>query len=360
MLEGQTPEGIGETRGAVVLHLTEAFGGGLANAVTQYARSTPEFEHHLIRTVRTRDFVEGGESGLFSSVHDLGVGHLRRLWRFWRAVQDLRPDVVHAHSSWAGVYLRVLPGGRRRPRRVYTPHCFAFERRDFSPLMQRTFRAVEQVLGHRSDVVAGCSQREVVLARRLSGRWTKVVFLPNVAATPVLTHRAEPPTDPRRVVAIGRLDQQKDPDFFAEVVRRCRRNQSAVDFTWVGGPEDSGVAAVLRDLDVTVTGWLPQPQVQDHLEGALAYVHTAQWEGAPVALLEASALGLAVVARSIPPLDDCPPEWLAEDPGGVAARIADLVGDPAVRMSCAAAWADHFAGNTVEAQSAALRVAYTG
>jgi glycosyltransferase involved in cell wall biosynthesis len=59
--------------------------------------------------------------------------------------------------------------------------------------------------------------------------------------------------------------------------------------------------------------------VLDKLRTAQVYLHTAAWEGAPVALLEAAASGLAVVARDIPaissldvPLRRSTPHELAE------------------------------------------------
>ncbi len=69
-----------------------------------------------------------------------------------RLVSQLAPDVVHAHSSFPGVYARaaLLHG----PRLVYTPHCFAFERRDVGWVARSTYRAVERALRGRADLLA--------------------------------------------------------------------------------------------------------------------------------------------------------------------------------------------------------------
>jgi len=58
------------------------------------------------------------------------------------------------------------------------------------------------------------------------------------------------------------------------------------------GDGDPEREAMLRAVGVEVTGWLPQEQVRSRLATATAYVQTSRWEGLPLAVLQAMAVGL--------------------------------------------------------------------
>jgi glycosyltransferase involved in cell wall biosynthesis len=202
---------------------------------------------------------------------------------------------------------------------VYTPHCFAFERRDLNPVVRTSYHTIERVLFRRAAAVAACSPREAELARRLGRRApTRVRYVPNVFRPSAGAARSVSSRGGLRVVGQGRLNLQKDPAFFRRVATAVHAVDPTVEFTWIGGDPESEVEA-MRAVGVETTGWVPRHVVLEHLAEAQVYLHTASWEGAPVALLEAAASGLAVVARDIPamsaldvPLRRSTPEELAE------------------------------------------------
>ena len=69
-----------------------------------------------------------------------------------------QPDLIHLHSSWAGLLGRLVPLGRRKI--VYTPHCYAFERRDLSQVVRIGLWLVEKILSRRNAGVFAVSPRE--------------------------------------------------------------------------------------------------------------------------------------------------------------------------------------------------------
>lgn len=112
----QQPDGGGRHR-PVVLHVVEAFGGGVAAAVRDYARATPECEHHLLCHLRPEAVnLEASWDADFSSVRTLPGGHLANIKATRWAIREVRPDVVHSHSSYAGVYARLAVGHLPRRR----------------------------------------------------------------------------------------------------------------------------------------------------------------------------------------------------------------------------------------------------
>jgi glycosyltransferase involved in cell wall biosynthesis len=93
---------------------------------------------------------------------------------------------------------------------------------------------------------------------------------------------------------------------------------------WVGGGEPAAEQA-LRDVGVLVTGWSPRRSALGWLATADVYVHTAAWEGAPVSVLEAAALGLPIVARRNPSLAALGMPSLSDTPEALIEAIRSLL-----------------------------------
>ncbi len=334
----------------VVLHVVESWGAGVRAAVLRYAAATPEYEHHVLRGTGRSEFASDGEH-VFASVRDLPAGALAAHRAIRDTARELRPAVVHAHSSYAGAFVRATLRDRAAQRIVYSPHCFAFERRDLSPAVRLAVRALEFMLAGNTDTIAACSRAELATASRFGVR---AAYVPNVPST--TSPAAVTPTE--GVVAVGRIGAQKAPGFFRDVVALLRTTATA---TWVGDGDDTDARADLERSGIRVTGWLPSAAAQFTVAGAAAYVHTADWEGFPIAILEAIELGVPVVAREVPTLKGAIATPGLTTPAQVAAAVDELiVGGPVARERNLSAWRELLAGNTAEHQAAALRSLYEG
>jgi glycosyltransferase involved in cell wall biosynthesis len=288
-----------------VLHVSESFGGGVATSIHGMIASAPEAEHTVLILRRRPHF---GHTERRDSVTyiDAGprVGLINSMQQLARAYRELRPDIVHAQSSYAGAYVRALPTIPRAAI-VYTPHCFAFERTDLSRSKQAVIRMVERMLAWRTGTLLAASEHEGRLADSLSGRWRVIRAVNTPDLPPELTDRAEGPgpLDHIRVTSLGRICPQKDPDFFMDVVRIARDRGLDVDWTWIGDG-DARLRAGLEHLGVTVTGWLDRAAALELLASSHICLHTAAWEvGVPMTVLEAARIGLPSVVRNLASID---------------------------------------------------------
>lgn len=256
-------------------------------------RSTPEIEHHVLWPATNGAGPEG-----IASVNELPNGHLSSVQAVRRVAEATRPDIVHAHSSWAGLYARTA----LRTPVVYQPHAFAFSAPTMSAPVRWTAFAVERALSLRTAAFAVLSRDEGALATRLSRR-TPQVRVPNVPTIPVAPRRSDAVSEHPTVVMIGRVGPQKNPAFFAEVALLADRVGFPASFVWIGDGETAAIAELER-AQVQVTGWLDSDGLRTRLQGCDIYLHSADYEGFPLSILDALAAGVPVVARRIPALEE--------------------------------------------------------
>ncbi len=333
-----------------VLHLTEAMGGGVQTALSAYVDATRELEHHIV--FRARDFDTQSDPN-FESARPV-TGSLRDLSAALRdSLSILKPHVLHAHSSWAGFVARTRPS---RTPVVYTPHCFAFRRRDLSPTARRSFWHVEKMLASRTSVLVAASPQEAALARALGH--SHIIVAPHRA--PSLRIPGSTTGRRSRVVlgTMGRVMPQKGVAWFCSLVDRIVRNKLPVDFKWIGSG-DARLEAKLRDRGVIVTGWLTQPRALEELGLLDLYIHSAAWEvGIPYAILEAIASEVPILARAIQELVQSPLRPWTVDLERLSELLPMILADPSHLKALAFRQQPLLLRYTLAAQRSALLRAY--
>lgn len=284
-------------------------------------------------------------------VHCLNVSSptdVRWLGRFRRLLREGDFDVVHSHSPLVGCLARLavrLVPNRARPALVYTEHN---TRRSQHPAL-RALSAVTYPLDDVHIAVSEETRRSVSVAWRRSVH----VVAHGVAAGTIRSRRSE--RDEVRTelgvrpgeVLIGTVANYRPGKDYPTLLRAARLVVDAgVDarFIAVGqGPQEHDVEAEharsgLGDRFVLL-GYRPDPV--HLLAGCDAFVLASTYEGLPVAIMEALALGLPIVASAVggtveavghgsegllvPPSD---PEQLAE-------ALLTLVRDPGLRRRLA-------------------------
>jgi glycosyltransferase involved in cell wall biosynthesis len=338
---------------ATIVHVAESFASGTASAITDFVRNYPEADHHLIYSFRPEAQVHPRELDGFMSAIEMPAGTLSRI-RFLR--RRLRGNViVHAHSSKAGGYVRMAI--RRTTLRpiVYSPHCYAFERRDVTWPVRQWFRVMEWLLSFNTTAYGACSPREARLSR-WSLRRPPIVTLPNVQPRGLPRLNSPAVCPPRRIIGNGRLGTQKDPEFFAAAIAAAAAVHPDIEAVWIGDG-DARYADILRASSVKVTGWLSREQSLEAMAEGDLYLHSASWEGFPISILEAAGMGLPVITRRRPYLSGVDLPVLLDDPTDFAAALTDLI-RPGALEGLRKATANALTGNTDAYQRTALRELY--
>ncbi len=321
-----------ESQALRVLHVTETFSAGTGTAIIEYARAMRDqgVESYLLAQDRGSGLLdEVRDDSPFRDAQILQPG-LLTLWRsVQKAVAQWHPDVVHLHSSMAGAVGRLQPPLSGSPVVVYSPHCFAFERRDIPRVQRWAYRMVESLLARRTDAFVCVSPHEAQLAAQFAGNASVHEVLNTFAIQHDLTP-APPDTDGLGLVTVGRVAPQKDPTLFMEIVASLRES-AAVSATWVGDGETE-FRSQLEAGGVRVTGWLAASEVPSAIGGHTVYVHTAGWEASvPIAVLDAMSIGLPVVVKRNAAYRSILPEaWQFDDSPAACAMIREFI-DPDTR-----------------------------
>jgi glycosyltransferase involved in cell wall biosynthesis len=238
------------------------------------------------------------------------------------AIREADPDVVHFHSSIAGAFRPLAP---QSVRVVYSPHCYAFERRDISAPTRFAYKSAERLLSPLTDYVVAVSPHEANLAKQVGVR--NVVAVSNFA--PTTEFQVQHSATPRSIVTVGRISAQKDPALFAEV---AKRDQTDSRFVWVGDG-DIDLRGVLVDAGVEVTGWLNKASIQAVLQQSSLYLHTAAWEASPMSLAEALGWGVPVVTRDNLSLQSLGYEGIGRSADEIATAIRTYFSDENYRQA---------------------------
>lgn len=172
------------------------------------------------------------------------------------------------------------------------------------------------------------------------------------------------------LVTVGRLDAAKNHGFLLQVLAEAQRNGRRITLDIYGdGPLRDELVRQINALglegQVRLQGF--RRDVRQFLPGYRVYVHSSCYEVAPLAIIEALAAGLPVVAGrvgGIPEIIDEGVEgqfWPVDDPVGAAAVLLDLLySESALEKAAAAAYERferEFDINTVGAQMKSFLVA---
>ena len=255
--------------------------------------------------------------------------------RIARLLRAMRPDVVHTHSSKAGLCgrlaVRLLPRAVR-PSVVHTPHGFAF---DIGGAKGRgAFRALarewERFARMMTDTLVCVSDHERRQALALGYAVSAVRHICNgVEPLPVDARPAAPlsdPVRPPRIRLFGRVCPQKGQEVLAAAVRELRDSrllpETGLDVALYGTLPRRLPRSLRRaesDGLLRVAGPLSPEDALAEIAASDIVVLPSNWEAMPYVMLEALAAGRYVVAASVGGI----PEFIVDGQNGLLISRGD-------------------------------------
>ena len=266
----------------------------------------------------------------------------RSIWKIhsiltaWKQVRQLcdenRYDIIHCHSPIGGVIARLAARKLRKQgsKVIYTAHGFHFFRG--APVKNwLLFYPAEKLCARMTDVLITINREDYVLAKqKLKAK--KVVCIPGIGldtqkftptgydTRPLRRELGLGETD-RVILSVGELSRRKNHAVILRALAQLP--QRNIKYVICGiGPEEEALRRLSESLGVSqqllLLGY--RRDIAQLLNLADIYAFPSLQEGLPVALMEAMAMGKAVICSRIRGNTDL----IAHGEGGFLADPADV------------------------------------
>jgi glycosyltransferase involved in cell wall biosynthesis len=251
------------------------------------------------------------------------LGDMRALWKLYRLMRELRPDIVHTHTAKAGLLGRLAAKAAGVPAVVHTFHGNVLSGY-FSAPVNACVRLAERALARITDgicVLSSQQAEEIVNRYRVAGR-EKIRIVP--LGMDLRPFGKIAPADPAEgtltVGWMGRFVSIKDVPLLVAAAEHALRRNNRIRFVIAGdGPDRHLIEAAEKQLGPAFrwVGW--RKDVQSVLAECDVLLQTSRNEGTPVALIQGMSAGRPFVSTA-------------------AGGVADMVQSPAVRTAPGARW----------------------
>lgn len=250
-----------------------------------------------------------------------------------KAISVIAPDIVHLHSSKAGILGRLVAKSLSIPV-IFTAHGWAFTE-GVSRNRRIFYRAIEQLMARFTDKIITVSEYDRQLALKLNVGVEKQICTINNGMPDVNNLPEMPSTDVVRLIMVARFDAQKNHLALINTLACLKHLRWILEF--VGdGPSVVEVrkAVQYHSLEERVIFSGSCNDIPTRLASADIFFLISNWEGLPLTILEAMRAGLPVVASNVGGV----PESIEHNISGFLVARGDqkMLGEVAARLICSA------------------------
>lgn len=166
-----------------ILHIVEAFGGGIYSFIVDLLKETNEDKEIVVCYSRRKQTPENFEKDFNKNIKFIEIKNFERsinlvkdLKAFFEVrniIKQEKPDIIHLHSSKAGFIGRFATNGKRI-KMLYNPHGFSFLMQNTSILKRKIYWIIEKIASFRNCKIVGCSKGEYEEALKLTSNAIRI------------------------------------------------------------------------------------------------------------------------------------------------------------------------------------------
>lgn len=284
-----------------ILYVVEAMGGGVFTYIVDLANElVNEYDIYIAYAVRQQTPLNYKEY-FDNRVTLIELKNFHReigLLQEFKAINEIKniekrikPDVIHLHSSKAGVIGRVAFNGKKIPV-FYTPHGYSFLMQNCENSKRFIYKAIENIMAKRNCITISCSLGEHKETIKMTSKAYYIDNAVNLEKLQTIISGVEIKEHPFTVFTLGRICFQKNPTLFNQIAELL----SDVKFVWIG---DGELHDELQADNIEITGWVDRKKAIEYAVNADVFILTSLWEGLPMSLLEAMYMKKTCVVNNV-------------------------------------------------------------
>lgn len=220
-----------------------------------------------------------------------------------KIIKEEQPDIVHCHSSKAGIIGRAAAKRRRVKKVFYTPHGYSFQADEFSPLKRRLFTFIEREASrHATTMTFTVSEGEKQLAiDKGIDRPCKfdVIYngLPDIQIKKGKLRSFLGLNEEDMVIGnCARISVEKNVDLFVTIAKKYLKYHPDAHFVWIGDGENLDYYQKIHS-HIHFIGF--RCDSEELVADFDVFLTTSLHEGLPYSLIEAMRAEVPVVASDV-------------------------------------------------------------
>lgn len=270
------------------------------------------------------------------------------IFDLWRALKRSKPDILHTHSSKAGIVGRLAGFLAGVPIIIHTFHGFGFNNHQKLPV-KWLFILLERWMAKLSTRLIFVSRSNIETAVSLGiGKEPQYVLIRSGVPIHAIQEAAQNtneqtlrnelniPHESPLITTIGPFKPQKNLSGFLEVAKLVLEKLPTTHFLIIGdGVQRSQLEQKARELKlenhIHMPGW--RRDIPSLLKISQLFVLTSLWEGLPRSLVEAMIVGIPSICYDTDGVHDLLSKGggrivLPHDTGTMASSIISLLNNP--------------------------------
>lgn len=225
---------------------------------------------------------------------------IKAVFNIKKEIELIRPDIIHCHSSKAGIIGRVVAKMCNVPV-VFTAHGWAFTD-GISPWKKQLYAHIEKFIAYWTNKIICVSEYDKNIALNVMPKQDdKLITIHNGIPDRYFKKNDITKKD-FRLVMIARFSKPKNQRLLIETVAKLIEYNISLRLTLVGdGPNFLAMKNLVNKLDIAkyVEFLGSRTDIAEILLYNDVFILISEWEGFPISIIEAMRQGLPVIASDV-------------------------------------------------------------
>lgn len=286
-----------------ILHVGEYVNGGVATYLRTLLSGLQKYDdvenYLLISEYKSQQDWENITKKVFYYKYKRRISNIfSAINQIHAVIEEVKPDIIHVHSTWAGLFVRLPYLFRKRKAKIiYQSHGWAFLM-DTSNYKKNIYALVEKILSISTDKIINISNYEQKQAIEYGLNKNKMVMIYNGVEDKENNSNLKLNWDENKInlLFVGRLDRQKGLDLFLDVYDKMKLENLHLYVIGTSVLDDNLPKSTKH---VTYLGWVDNKDIDVYYQACDAVIMPSRWEGFGLVAIEAMRNLKPVIASNV-------------------------------------------------------------